>query len=59
MFFQLCATMIGAGAERFATASNEEAAVANFRLECVVDEHRPDLVFVLPKNPTGQPWFAI
>lgn len=50
LFFNYVPTMIGTGAERFATATDEEAAIANTRFERIVDEHRPDLVFVFTKK---------
>lgn len=50
LFFNYVPTMIGTGAERFATASPEEAKVANTRFERILDEYRPDLVFVFTKK---------
>lgn len=50
LFFNYVPTIIGTGAERFATATNEEAAIANSRFERLIDEHRPDLVFVFTKK---------
>lgn len=50
LFFNYVPTMIGTGAERFATATDEEATVANARFSRIIDEHRPDLVFVFTKK---------
>lgn len=50
LFFNYVPTMIGIGAERFASATDQEAAVANTRFERIIDEYRPDIVFVFTKK---------
>jgi hypothetical protein len=50
LFFNYVPTIIGTGAERFGTATDDEATVANARFERIVDEYRPDVVFVFTKK---------
>lgn len=50
LFFNYVPTMIGTGAQRFATATPEESATANTRFQQILDEYRPDLVFVFTKK---------
>lgn len=50
IFFNYVPTMIGTGTERFETAADDEAMIANARFVRIVDEYRPDLVFVFTKK---------
>lgn len=50
VFFNYVPTMIGTGAERFGTATDEEAISANARFVRIIDEYRPDLAFVFTKK---------
>ncbi|WP_426129889.1 hypothetical protein [Pararhizobium sp. PWRC1-1] len=50
LFFNYVPTMIGTKSQRFGTATDAEAKIANARFEHILDDHKPELVFVFTKK---------